>query len=82
MTPYLNLGGDSAVTSYQYGHDFIEVEFKHKDIYRYSYLRPGSQHVEIMKTLADNGEGLGAYINKYVRDKYEKKLGEGFALSI
>jgi hypothetical protein len=74
MTPYLNLGGDSAITAYQYGPNFIEVEFKGKDVYRYTYYKPGSQHVENMKTRADYGEGLGEYINKYVRDKYEKKI--------
>lgn len=75
MQIYKNRNGDSGVTRYKCGPDWIEVEFKQGSsrIYRYDYSRPGSAHVEEMKRLADAGSGLNAYINRNVREFYESK---------
>jgi|GEM_PF-670577 hypothetical protein len=42
-------------------------------VYTYSYTRPGIKHVEEMKKLALKGSDLATYINKYIREKYERR---------
>lgn len=42
-------------------------------VYTYSYTRPGKKHVEEMKKLAVKGSDLATYINKYIREKYERR---------
>lgn len=73
MERYKNLGGDSGISAYEIGSDFIRVEFNNWDLYLYDYIRPGQDEVESMKRLAIEGEGLNAFINKYVRKNYAKK---------
>lgn len=73
MQKYKNVGGDSGVEAFEIGVDFIEVKFaKTIKTYKYSYESAGKEAVEHMKKLALRGEGLNEYINRYVRDKYEK----------
>lgn len=56
MQRYRNLSGDSGVTHYAIGEDFIEVEFTAKStIYIYSNSVNGEHHVEKMKSLAISG---------------------------
>lgn len=74
MENYKNLGGTSGVKAFEIGNDFIKVKFSDNSIYKYSYLKPGSNHVERMKTLAKNGSGLNSYINLNVKFTYEAKL--------
>lgn len=73
-TPYANHKGKSNILSYRTGDDYIEVQFKsgHKTIYRYSYSSAGKDKVEEMKRLASNGQGLNSYINKNVKELYER----------
>lgn len=52
MEHYLNLNGDSGVTRYAIGRDFIRVQFRDPTIYVYDYVRPGKHHVDRMKELA------------------------------
>ena len=75
MTKYKNLGGDSGVDGYEYGDDWIRVRFKDGDVYVYKSSRIGAKHLNTMKTLADSGKGLNAYINvnHYVRDGWSSK---------
>ena len=73
MERYLNLSGDSGVTNYEVGTDFIHVRFRGGTTYRYSHLRTGQYHVNRMKALAVAGRGLGTYISQHVRDQYERK---------
>ena len=70
---YLNRAGDSGVTEYELGPDFIRVRFLGGVTYRYGKIRPGQDHVERMKAYAVAGRGLGTYISKNVRDLYESK---------
>lgn len=74
MERYRNSGGDSGVSAYEISSDYIIVKFSGTArTYKYSYGgRAGSNHVENMKKLAKNGSGLNAYINKHVRDLYDK----------
>lgn len=78
MTPrrYRNLSGDSGVTRYLIGPDYIAVQFDGPAIYTYDSSRPGPSHVERMKTLAEAGQGLGTYINRFVRKAYASRRSE------
>jgi hypothetical protein len=75
MAHYGNQSGDSPVSGFQAGRTFIDVHFRGAGTYRYSYARPGRDHVEHMKALARQGVGLATYISRYVRDDYESKRG-------
>lgn len=75
MDRYANRSGDSGVTHYEIGADFILVQFRRSDVYRYDYAMPGADHVECMKTLAVAGKGLATYISAHVRGSYASKIG-------
>lgn len=72
MQKYENTSGDSGVSHYEVGENYILVRFVRGGIYKYSYAATGNGHVERMKKLAVSGKGLATYINQYVRDKYER----------
>jgi hypothetical protein len=71
--PYRNLAGDSGVTAYAIGSDFIAVQWKPPAVYVYDDVRPGREHVETMKALAESGRGLGTYISQHVGKAYARK---------
>lgn len=66
----MDINGDSGVYGYETGSDYITVQFKTGRVYAYSYLSAGRVHVEAMKVLAESGNGLNSYINKYVKKLY------------
>ena len=70
MKRYANIDGDSGVAAYEYGNDWIRVQFSDGSIYEYSYASAGSANIERMKVLADLGDGLNAFINTQVKFKY------------
>ena len=50
MTPYKNLDGDSGVTHYEIGADYIGVKFTGKStVYLYSNATAGKTHIDKMK---------------------------------
>ncbi len=63
MKSYRDINGDSGISAYEYGDDWISVQFKHGGIYTYRSSRISSLHIATMKRLADAGDGLNAYIN-------------------
>lgn len=72
MIRYRNLGGSSGVNSYEIGSDYIKIKFNGTaGMYTYSYRRAGRNHVESMKQLAMNGRGLNAYVNRFVKFRYD-----------
>lgn len=72
MERYKNSGGDSGVSTFEIGSDFITVKFSGTfRTFRYSYRKAGQHHVENMKRLARNGSGLNSYINRYVKNLYD-----------
>jgi len=75
MIAYRDWDRDSGIVGYEYGSDWIEVEFRSgaQRFYKYTHVSAGQYHVEQMKILADNGDGLNAYINKHVAKSYETK---------
>lgn len=74
LTRYADLDRDSGVSAYAFGRDFILVEFRSHDLYRYDYRAPGRAAVQTMKRLAAAGRGLATFINRHVRDRYAEKL--------
>ena len=73
MTRYLNLGGNSNVKEFFIGEDYIDVVFKDRSIYLYSFASSCREHVYHMKILAQVGSDLNSYIKENVLEKYEKK---------
>lgn len=73
MQRYKNLGGNSNVSAYEYGPDFIRVQFKDGSVYLYTNSSAGSKNIETMKKLADAGQGLNSFINTMVRKSYKAK---------
>ena len=63
MKPYRDINGDSGICAYDYGNDWIMVEFKHGGTYEYRSAKIGIRHLSAMKQLADSGDGLNSYIN-------------------
>lgn len=73
MVRYKNLGGDSGVVEYEIGPDFIKVKFESSGkVYVYDYVSAGKNNIEHMKTLAKNGSGLNAFINRNVKKLYSQ----------
>jgi hypothetical protein len=70
---YQNLQGDSGITYFASGPDWIAVQFKGPVVYVYDGTRPGKTHVEQMKALAIAGRGLGTYISQNVGANYARK---------
>ena len=73
---YANLNGNSGILNTLIAPDYIDVEFKGSNVYRYTENSVGSENLTIMKNLAMNGSGLNGFINKVVRYRYAKKLDE------
>ncbi len=74
MERYKNLGGNSGVSAYKIGDDWIRVEFSDRSLYLYNYQSAGRQNIETMKSLALSGRGLNSFINTNVKRKYSSKL--------
>ncbi|MBC7388358.1 MAG: hypothetical protein H7329_04035 [Opitutaceae bacterium] len=74
MKKYRSKNEQSGVIAYDSGDDYIMVKFVDETEYLYNENRPGKLHIEKMKTLAQDGEGLATYINVNVRNNYFKKL--------
>lgn len=70
MKRYMDINGDSGVYGYEIGADYIKAQFKDGSIYTYTYLSAGRDKVEAMKVLAESGNGLNSFINKYARKLY------------
>ena len=74
MIQYPNLSGDSGVSEYEVGPDFIRVRFgRSTTVYVYDSSRPGSVRVDEMKRLASVGKGLATYISQQVKADYSRK---------
>ena len=69
---YLNKRGTSNVTAYEILPTSIKVQFKGGAWYSYSYSSAGMANVEQMKKLAESGFGLNSYIQRRVRELFDK----------
>lgn len=73
MVPYRDVDGDSGVSAYEVGSDFIRVQFRDGAVYLYTYSSAGQGNIETMKRLAAAGDGLNGFINTHVRKSYSRK---------
>ena len=71
MEKYLNQRGNSPITHFLIEDKKITVWFKGGKSYAYSYSKAGNNHVEEMKSLAESGSGLSAYITHNVKFLYD-----------
>lgn len=72
MERYRNLSGNSGVSVYEIGSDYILVKFSGTArTYIYSYRKAGQNHVENLKRLAKSGSGLNSYIHKHAKDLFD-----------
>lgn len=69
-----NRSENSGVSGFEITNNGIILEFKDGRTYLYDNSKPGTDHVENMKTLALSGRGLTSYVNQNVRDNYKKRL--------
>lgn len=65
---------NSGISAYAEGEDYIVIQFKSGERYRYDASKPGLRHVTAMKSRAHRTSGLTTYINQHVRDNYARKL--------
>jgi len=70
MKMYKDINGDSGIYGYETGDDYITVQFKTGAVYKYTYQSAGKDNIETMKILAESGNGLNSFINKYVKNLY------------
>ncbi|ACB77153.1 hypothetical protein [Opitutus terrae] len=72
MKRYRNAVGDSGVVAYDYGTDWIRLQFSRGKPYTYRAAKIGRANLETMKRLADAGDGLTTFINTHpkVRNGY------------
>lgn len=72
MEIYKDIDNDSNVTHYTIGNTYITIWFRGTvRSYTYSYSKAGKFHVEKMKVLAKNGDGLNSYIMRNVKNLYD-----------
>lgn len=74
MVRYKNLSGRSNVMFYEYGDDFIRVQFGDGSTYLYTNQSAGQPAIDSMKKLADTGTGLNSFIMKHVRKLYASRV--------
>jgi hypothetical protein len=74
MLPYLDKDGDSGIVAYEINPHSIIVKFHDQWCYEYSSQSVGAAHLQQMKTLAQQGDGLNAYINHFVKTAYTRKF--------
>jgi hypothetical protein len=75
METYENRGGNSGVSEFEIGQDFVWVAFSDRWKYLYTVAGVGSQNIEEMKTRAQGGQCLNTFINQNedVRNGYDRK---------
>lgn len=74
MKPYRDIDNDSGVVAFDARPGSITVRFEDGMCYEYTDSSAGSHHVHEMQRLAEAGDGLNRYINKYVRKGYARRF--------
>lgn len=79
MIQYNNLNFHSSVLSYDYGEDYITIEWLNGNRTTFRHNEVGKRHVDKMIMLAKKGRGLYSYIEKNKRYfKPKKKIQLSF----
>jgi len=72
MENYSDTGGNSGISAYEIGADYVSVQFSNTGkVYTYSYAKAGKYHVDQMKILARSGSGLNSYIMRNVKSLFD-----------
>ena len=70
MREYGNGNGNSGITGYEIGTDYIDIEFRNAKVYRYKEANIGRLNFLNMIVAAIIGSGLNSFINKFIRGKH------------
>ena len=71
MKVYKNLAGNIGVCAYESSNETIRIKFHSERTYLFDKKSTGENHVEKMKSLANQGHGLYRYIkSNQVMDSY------------
>ena len=65
MRPYRSQGGVGGVIAYDYGADWIKLQFTGGKSYTYKSIGVGAENIKTMKQLADAGRGLTTFVNTH-----------------
>lgn len=66
MEVYQNKNGNSGITHYEIGVEYIAIRFENQsEIYIYTNVQTGKRHIDKMKKLAISGKGLSTYISQH-----------------
>ena len=73
---YSNFSGNSTVSMYRIGNDYIDVIFSTSPsyFYHYSYQLTGIMNTELLKCLAKNGIHLGGHTRRIKQGAFTKRL--------
>jgi len=74
MQRYVDNDGNSGVSSYEIGSNFILVGFTSGSVYEYTYSSAGDSNIEMMKGLAISGSGLNSFLKRNVDKKYSRRI--------
>jgi hypothetical protein len=74
MKIYMNFTSDSGIDAYDYGKDWIWVQFKNGMVYEYTSAAAGAQNIEAMKSRALLGNGLMAFIDTHAETLHARRL--------
>ena len=72
MEKYMNVTGESEITHYELGDEYIRIHYK-KSIVEYNTSIIAQQHIDAMKLLAQRGKGLSRYIDRNLYNRNTKK---------
>ena len=70
MKAYRNGSGNSGITAYAIGNDYIDIQFRGGKVYRYKEANIGRLNFLNMQAAAIIGNGLNSFINQFVRRKH------------
>ena len=71
---YKNLGGKSTIVKYELEKDAVNLRFTDNSSYRFTNQSAGKENIAEMKKLALAGKGLGTFVEKNVKERYERKI--------
>jgi hypothetical protein len=77
---YANIGGNSGVASYDYGPDWMVVNFTTGSRYIYTLKSTTPESMGYLKKYAQEGKGLNSYIMRMLREDYAGKNVKGVIL--
>ena len=74
MNRYTESDVKSRVSAYEFGDDWIHVEFSDGVVYEYTHASAGAHYIEMMKRLAKAGVALNEFIDMHVKHKYSRRV--------